>query len=56
MGLLFLGDERHYFVAMIKEIAQGVEYLGLRNSQGLGDVEDGFAMLVKRDYMADCYP
>ena len=29
MGLLFFGDERQDVVAMIEEVAQGVEDLGL---------------------------
>ena len=37
MGSRFLEDEREDFVAMIKEVAQRVENLGLGYAQALGD-------------------
>jgi hypothetical protein len=52
MGLLFLGDEREDFVAMIEEVAEGVENLGLGNAQGLGDLQDRFAAPVQRGHVA----
>jgi hypothetical protein len=52
MGLLFLGDESEDFVAMIEEVAQGVEDLGLGDVQGLGDLQDRFAAPVKRGHVA----
>ena len=51
MGLPFLGYERGDFVAMIEEIAQTVENLSFGNVQGIRDLEDGFALKVKRGDM-----
>ena len=42
MRLLFLGDEREDFVAMIEEVAQGVEDLGLGDAERLGDLHEWF--------------
>jgi hypothetical protein len=53
MGLFFLGNEREDFIAMVEEITQRVEDLGLGNAQGLGDVEDRFALLMERDHVPD---
>jgi hypothetical protein len=55
MGLFFLGDEREDFVAMIEEVAQGVEDLSLGQAQGLGDLQDRFATPMKRDDVTDGY-
>jgi hypothetical protein len=56
MGLLFLGDEREDFVAMVEEVAQGVEDLGLGNAEGLGNLQDRFAAPVQRGHVADGHP
>ena len=52
MGLVFLGDEREDFGAMIEEVAQRVENLGLGDAQVLGDLDDRFAAPVQRSNMA----
>ncbi len=52
MGLLFCGDEREDFVAMIEEVAQRVEDLGLGDAQRLGDLQDRFAAPVQRGHVA----
>ena len=52
MGLLFLGDEHEDFSAMIEEIAQRVEDLGLGDLQVLGDLQDRFAAPMRRSDMA----
>jgi hypothetical protein len=56
MGLLFRGDEREDFVAMIEEIAERVEDLSLGDTERLGDLEDRFAAPVQRNDVAngDC--
>jgi hypothetical protein len=56
MGLLFLSDEREDFVAMVEEVAERVEDLGLGDAQRLGDLQDGFAAPVQRDHVADGHP
>jgi hypothetical protein len=56
MGLFFLGDEREDFVAMIEEVAQGVEDLSLGEAQGLGDLQDRFALSVERNDVTDANP
>jgi len=53
MGLLFLGDEREDFVAMIEEVAQRMEDLCLGDTQRLGNLQDRFAAPVQRDHVAD---
>jgi len=55
MGLLFLGDEREDFVAMIEEVAKRVEDLSLGYAQGLGDIENRFAALMQRDHVTNGY-
>jgi hypothetical protein len=55
MGLLFPGDEREDFVAMIEEVTERVEDLSLGDAQGLGDIEDRFAALMQRDHVTDCH-
>ena len=52
MGLLFRGDEREDFVAMIEEIAERVADLCLGDAERLGDLEDRFATPVQRDDVA----
>jgi hypothetical protein len=56
MGLLFLGDQREDFIAMVEEVAQGVEDLSLGDAQRLGDLQDGFATPVQRGHVADRHP
>jgi hypothetical protein len=53
MGVLFLGDEREDFVAMIEEVAQRVEHLGLGDAQGLGNLENRFTAPVQRRNVPD---
>jgi hypothetical protein len=53
MGLLLLSDEVQDFALVVKEIAQRMEHLGLGDPQGLGDVENGIALTVERDYVPD---
>jgi len=53
MGLLFLGDEREDFVAMIEEVAKRVEDLSFAYAQCLGDVENRFAALTQRDHVTN---
>jgi hypothetical protein len=55
MGLLFLGDEREDFVAMIEEVTKRVEDLGLGDAQSLGDIENRFAALMQRDHVTDTH-
>jgi hypothetical protein len=56
MGLLFLSDEREDFVAMVEEVTQGMEDLGLGDAQRFGNFQDRFTAPVQRDDMADGYP
>lgn len=56
MGLLFLGDQREDFVAVVEEVAQRVEDLGLGDAQRLGDLQGRLAEPVQRDDMADRHP
>src|SRR5262245_8475530 len=56
MGLLFLGDQPEDFVAMVEEVAERVEDLGLGDAQRLGDLQDRFAAPVQRDHVADGHP
>jgi len=53
MGLLFPGDQREDFVAMIEEVAERVEDLSLGDAQDLGDIENRFAALMQRDHVTD---
>src|SRR5436305_14183105 len=53
MGLLFLGDQREDFVAVVEEVAQRVEDLGLGDAQRLGDLHGRLAEPVQRDDMAN---
>jgi hypothetical protein len=53
MGLLFQSDERRDFVAMVEEVTERVENLGLRQSQGLGDLGNRFAKLMERRHVSD---
>jgi hypothetical protein len=53
MGLLFLSDEGQDFVAVVEEVTQRVEDLGLRDAEGFGDFENSFAPLVQRNHVAD---
>ena len=56
MGSLFLEDEREDFFAMIKEVAQRVENLGLGYAQALGNFQYRFAAPVKRGDVAHGNP
>src|SRR5262245_19637352 len=56
MGLLFLGDQREDLVAVVEEVAQRVEDLGLGDAQRLGDLQDRFALPVQRDHVTDRHP
>jgi hypothetical protein len=56
MGLLFLGNERQNLVPMVEEVTEGVEDLGFRDPQGLGDLEDRLATPVQRNYLTHSYP
>src|SRR5262245_55996805 len=53
MGLLFPSDERHDFVAMIAEVTERVENLGLRQSQGFGALGNRLATLMKHRHVSD---
>src|SRR5262245_47872008 len=53
MGLLFQSNEPQDLVAVVEEVAKRVEHLGLRDAQGLSDVEDRFAALVQRNDVAN---
>src|SRR5437867_4448020 len=53
MGVLFQRNERHDFVPMIEEIAQGVEDLGFAQTQCQGDLLNCFPALVKRSDVPD---
>ena len=55
MGLLFLSDERENLLAMIEEIAEGVEDLGLSDAQCLGDLQDRLALPVQRDHVTNAH-
>jgi hypothetical protein len=55
MGLLFLGDERQNFVAMIGKKTQRVKDLGFGNSQVLRDFGNWFTNLVQHGHVADGY-
>jgi hypothetical protein len=50
---LFLGCQRKNLLAMVEEVAKGVENLGLGDAQRLGDLKDGFALPMKRDHVPD---
>ena len=52
MGLLFRGDQREDFVAMIEEIAERVEDLCLSDAQRFRDRDDRFATPVQCDDVA----
>jgi hypothetical protein len=53
MGLLFLSDECRNLVVVVEEVTERVVNLSLGESQGLGDVEYGFAALMKRNHVPD---
>jgi hypothetical protein len=53
MGFFFLSDKRRDFFAMVEEVTEGVENLGLSQSQGLGDLGCRFATLMKRGHVPD---
>src|SRR5260370_31949754 len=53
MGLLFLSDERRDFVAMVEEVTERVENLGLSQTQGLDNVGNRLAALMKGRDVAD---
>src|ERR1019366_2848186 len=53
MGLLFLSDEGGNLAAMVEEITQAVENLGLGEVQSIRNFENGFALKIKRRHMAN---
>jgi hypothetical protein len=53
MGLLFPGDEREDFVAMIEEVTERVEDLSLGDAQGLGDLDNRFTALAQSHHVTD---
>ena len=56
MRLFFLGDKPQDLLAMIGEITQCVEDLGLGNPECLGDLDKRLALPVQRDHVTDRYP
>jgi hypothetical protein len=55
MGLLFLGNEGENFVAMVEEVAERVENLGLGEAQSLRDVGNGLPTLMEGGDMTNCH-
>jgi hypothetical protein len=53
MGQLFLGDERQDFVAMVEEVTERVENLGLGYAQSFSNLQNGFAALMQGNHVAD---
>jgi hypothetical protein len=53
MGLFFLGYQRKNILAMVEEVAKGVENLGFGDAQRLGDLQDSLAAPVQCDHMTD---
>lgn len=56
MGLLVLSDQGLDLRLVVGEVAEGVEYLGLSDVQGLGDVGYGFAPQAQGGHLMDCHP
>src|SRR5437764_1125524 len=51
MRLLFARDQSSDFVAMIKEVAQRVDHLGVREVEGPGYLGNRFTPKIKRGYV-----
>jgi hypothetical protein len=56
MGLLFLSDKREDLLAMVEEVAEGVEDLGFGDAQRFGDIQYRFTLSVQCDHVADGHP